>query len=210
MNPQLSRSLIDDLVSYFDQKTEVHAAYFAFLYSSVSETHDLFLGVEHTGELEEIQAMTLIIKQVCLGESPMFFASTEHDADTFAIVKEQGLLFYSRQEETVVAQQLLKRLFNREGDDQELIETVRNNGVYALVNAAQLEDKKLVVPSFAQGENTFTPLYTHPSMLAIAGMAAVPPGLALARVTWSRHLAGAAPRQVVLNPDTDFTAAFEL
>ena len=140
----------------------------------------------------------------------MFFASTEHDADTFAIVKEQGLLFFSRQEETVVAQQLLKRLFNRESGDQDLIETVRHNGVYALVDAAQLEDKKLVVPSFARGENTFTPLYTHPSMLAMAGMAAVPPGLALARVTWSRHLAGAAPRQVVLNPDTDFTAAFEL
>ena len=33
---------------------------------------------------------------------------------------------------------------------------------------------------------------------------------AFPRVQWSRHLPGAAPRQGVLNPDTDFTATFEL
>ena len=97
MATQPSRSLIDDLVSYFDQKTEVQAAYFTFLFSSVSETHDLFLGVEHGGELEGIQQMTLLIKNVYLGDTPMYFASNEHDADTFAIVKDEGILFFSRQ-----------------------------------------------------------------------------------------------------------------
>ena len=207
---QPSRSLIDDLVSYFDQKTEVQAAYFAFLFSSVSETHDLFLGVEHVGELAGIQTMTLLIKNVYLGDNPMYFASTEHDADTFAIVKEEGLLFFSRQEETAVAQQLLKLLFNKREGDEALVEAVRHNSVYALVNSAMLQEKKLALQSFAQGETDFTPLYSHPDMLARAGMAAVPAGLTLARVTWSKHLAGAKPRQVVLNPDTDFTAAFEL
>lgn len=210
MATQPSRSLIDDLVSYFDQKTEVQAAYFAFLFSSVSKTHDLFLGVEHAGELEGIQQMTLLIKNVYLGDNPMYFASTEHDTDTFAIVKEEGLLFFSRQEETAVAQELLKLLFNKSGGIEALVEAVRHHSVYALVDAAKLQEKKLAVPSFAQGETVMTPLYTHPNMLALAGMAAVPPGLALARVTWSQHLAGAPPRQVVLNPETAFTAAFEL
>ena len=210
MTTQPSRTLIDDLVSYFEQKTEVQAAYFAFLFSSVSETHDLFLGVEHVGGLEDIQTTALLIKNVYLGDSPMYFASTEHDSDTFAIVKEEGLLFFSRQEETAVAQQLLKLLFNKREGDEALVEAVRHNSVYALVNSAMLQEKKLALQSFAQGETVFTPLYTHPDMLARAGMAAVPAGLTLARVTWSKHLAGAKPRQVVLNPDTDFTAAFEL
>lgn len=210
MTTQPSRTLIDDLMSYFEQKAEVQAAYFAFLFSSVSETHDLFLGVEHVGGLEDIQTTALLIKNVYLGDSPMYFASTEHDSDTFAIVKEEGLLFFSRQEETAVAQQLLKLLFNKREGDEALVEAVRHNSVYALVNSAMLQEKKLALQSFAQGETVFTPLYTHPDMLARAGMAAVPAGLTLARVTWSKHLAGAKPRQVVLNPDTDFTAAFEL
>lgn len=210
MTSQHSRTFIDDLVRYFDQKPEVHAAYFAFLFSSVTETHDLFLGVEHTGGLEDIQTIALLIKNVYLGESPMYFASTEYDADTFAIVKEEGMLFFSRQEEVTVAQQLLKLLFDKHEGTEALVDAVRHNGVYALVDAAMLKDKKLVLPKFGQGETVFTPLYTHPSMLARAGMVAVPPGLALAHVTWSKHLAGAAPRQVILNPDTDFTATFEL
>ena len=210
MTTQPSRTLIDDLMSYFEQKAEVQAAYFAFLFSSVSETHDLFLGVEHVGGLDDIQTTALLIKNVYLGDSPMYFASTEHDSDTFAIVKEEGLLFFSRQEETAVAQQLLKLLFNKREGDEALVEAVRHNSVYALVNSAMLQEKKLALQSFAQGETVFTPLYTHPDMLARAGMAAVPAGLTLARVTWSKHLAGAKPRQVVLNPDTDFTAAFEL
>ncbi|HEX8327873.1 MAG TPA: enhanced serine sensitivity protein SseB C-terminal domain-containing protein [Hymenobacter sp.] len=210
MATQPPRTFIDDLTSYFAQKTEVQAAYFAFLFSSASETHDLFLGVEHVGGLEGIQTMTLLIKNVYLGDSPMYFASTEHDADTFAIVKEEGLLFFSRQDETAVAQQLLKLLFDKREGSEALAEAVRHNSVYALVNSAMLQEKKLAVQAFAQGETVFTPLYTHPNMLARAGMAAVPAGLALARVTWSKHLAGAPPRQVVLNPDTDFTAQFEL
>ncbi|GAA4056227.1 hypothetical protein GCM10022409_49400 [Hymenobacter glaciei] len=210
MTTQSSRTLIDDLVSYFEQKTEVQAAYFAFLFSSVTETHDLFLGVEHVGGLEDIQAMTLLIKNVYLGDSPMYFASTEYDADTFAIVKEEGLLFFSRQEDAAVSQQLLKLLFDKREGTEALAEAVRHNSVYALVNTAMLEEKKLAVQAFGQGETVFTPIYTHPDMLARAGMAAVPAGLTLARVTWSKHLAGAKPRQVVLNPDTDFTAAFEL
>lgn len=210
MAPHPPRSLIDDLVSYFDQKAEVQAAYFAFLFSSVSQTHDLFLGVEHTGELAGIQQMTLLIKNVYLGDNPMYFASTEHDADTFAIVQEEGLLFFSRQEDTVVAQELLKLLFNKSGGTEALVAAVRHHSVYALVDQAKLQEKILAVPSFAQGETVMTPLYTQPTMLALAGMAAVPPGLALACVTWSQHLAGAPPRHVVLNPDTAFTAAFEL
>ena len=210
MNTQAARTLIDDLVSYFDQKTEAQAAYFAFLFSSVSQTNDLFLGVEHTGDLEGIQAMTLLIKNVYLGDNPMYFASTEHDADTFAIVKEEGLLFFSRQEETLVAQQLLKCLFNKSDGTEALVEAVRHNGVYALVDSAMLKENKLGLPAFGQGESVFTPLYTTPNMLALGGMAGLPPGLTLARVTWSKHLAGAKPRQVVLNPDTDFTVPFEL
>jgi hypothetical protein len=210
MATQDSRSLIDDLVSYFDQKTAVQAAYFAFLFSSVSQTHDLFLGVEHVGELEGIQSMTLLIKNVYLGDNPIYFASTEHDADTFAIVKEEGLLFFSRQEDTVVAQELLKLLFNKSSGPAALAAAVRAHSVYALVDEAKLQEKKLAVPSFAQGETVMTPLYTQPNLLALAGMAAVPPGLALARITWGTHLAEAPPRHVVLNPDTAFSAAFEL
>jgi hypothetical protein len=210
MQPQPTRTFIDDLVSYFDQKAEVQAAYFAFLYSSVSETHDLFLGVEHTGGLEDIQNMTLFIKRVYLKESPMFFASTEHDPDTFALVKEQGLLFFSRQQDTVIAQELLKRLFDQSGDGQALAQAVREHGVYAMVNEEQLQQKKLVVQSFSKGEDTFTPLFSSPNMVPLGGLTALPPGLALARLTWAQHLAGAAPRVVLLNPDTAFEAQLEL
>ena len=101
-------------------------------------------------------------------------------------------------------------IFNKGDGDEALIEAVRQNSVYALVDEALLKEKKLALPSFADGEHIFTPLYTHPNMLALAGTAAVPPGLALVRVTWGKHMAGAASRRVVLNPDTDFTAGFEL
>jgi hypothetical protein len=210
MDSQPTRTLIDDLVSYFDQKAEVQAAYFAFLYSSVSKTHDLFLGVEHTGELEGIKTMTLFIKRVYLQDSPMYFTSPEDDPDTFALVREQGLLFFSRQQETVVAQELLKRLFDQASGDEALVQAVREHGVYAMVNAEQLQQKKLVVQSFSKDEATFTPLFSSANMVPLGGLTALPPGLALAKLIWAKHLAGAPPRTVLLNPDTAFEAALEL
>lgn len=210
MDSQPTRTFIDDLVSYFDQKAEVQAAYFAFLYSSVSETHDLVLGVEHTGALEGIKTMTLFIKRVYLQDSPMYFASTEDDPATFALVKEQGLLFFSRQQETVVAQELLKRLFNQASGDEALVQAVREHGVYAMVDKEQLQQKKLVVQSFSKGEATFTPLFSSANMVPLGGLTALPPGQVLARLTWAQHLAGAAPRTVLLNPDTAFETALEL
>ncbi|UOQ71852.1 SseB family protein [Hymenobacter cellulosilyticus] len=210
MESSVPRSFIDDLVSYFDQKQEVQAAYFAFLYSSVSQTHDLFLGVEHAGELEGIKKMSLFIKQVYLPQAPMFFASSEEDAELFATVREQGLQFFSRQEGRGIEQELLKGLFDQQRDRAELVGTVRNHGVYALVHKAPLEQKQLVVQSFSKDGEEFTPLFTSPDMLPLGGIGAPPAGMVLARLVWSKHLAGAAPRPVVLNPDTAFEARFEL
>lgn len=212
MSPHPPRTLVDDLVSYFAQKPAVHSASFAFLYSGVSQTHDLFLGVAHTGELEAIKTMALFIKNVHLPAAPLFFASSEEDPDTFALVRDEGLPFFSRDEELAVAQQLLKSLFGAAdpATGAALREAVRAHPVYALVNEAQLAEKKLVVQAFARGEEQFTPLFTGPNMLALGGLGALPPGLVLAPLTWGRHLAGAAPRPVVLNPDTPFAAAFDL
>ena len=209
MSTEPERTFVADLVSYFAQKPEVRTATFAFLYSSVSQTHDLFLGVEHTGELEGLKAMALFIKNAYLPESPMFFASSEEDPDTYALVQEQGLAFYSQQEDLAVAQKALECLFGT-ATDAELRDTVRAHGVYALVHEAQLAEKKLVVQSFAKEEGPFTPLFSSPQLAAAGGLAAPPAGLALARLVWGQHLAGAAPRPVVLNPDTPFAVAFEL
>ncbi|UOQ52600.1 SseB family protein [Hymenobacter cellulosivorans] len=210
MESSVPRSFIDDLVSYFTQKQEVQAAWFAFLYSSVSQTHDLFLGVEHSGDLEGVKKMSLLIKQAYLPQAPMFFASSEEDAELFATVQEQGLQFFSRQQERGVEQELLKGLFDQQRDPAELAGTVRDLGVYALVHKAQLEQKKLVVQSFSKDGEAFTPLFTSPEMLPLGGIGAPPEGLVLARLVWSKHLPGAAPRPVVLNPDTAFEARFEL
>ena len=210
MTPTPARTLLSDLVSYFDQKPEVQAASFAFLYSTVSGTHDLFLGVAHTGGLEAIKTMTLFIKNAYLPETPMFFASSEDDADTFALVQEQGLPFFSRQEDLLVAQELLQALLGPGEDGTPLRAALRENPVYAMVNEAQLAEKKLAVQAFAKGEETFTPLFTSPNMLLLGGMTALPPGLVLAPLTWGKHLAGTAPRPVVLNPDTPFAVALDL
>ena len=203
MSPNPERTFISDLVSYFAQKPEVQAATFAFLYSSVSQTHDLFLGVDHAGDLEGLKAMALFIKNAYLPDAPLFFASPEEDADTFALVQEQGLPFFSRREDLAVAQHALAQLFGA-ADGAALREAVLGHGVYALVNEAQLAEKKVVVQAFANDEGTFTPLFTSPSL------AAPPAGLVLARLVWGQHLAGAAPRPVVLNPDTPFAVAFDL
>lgn len=211
MQPQPARTFIDDLVCYFDQKAEVHAAYFAFLYSSVSQTHDLFLGVEHSGELEDIQNMTLLIKRVYLQDSPMFFASPEHDPDTFALVREQGLLFFSRQEPVAVAQELLKRLFDQQSDGTALRDAVREQAVYAVVDKEKLAQRQLAFQPFGTVEEAALPLFTHPNMVFPGtGLPTLPPGLTLAQLTWARHLAGSSPQQVALNPNTPFEARFEL
>lgn len=211
MQPQPARTFIDDLVSYFDQKAEVHAAYFAFLYSSVSQTHDLFLGVEHNGALEDIQNTTLLIKQVYLQDSPMFFASPEHDPHAFALVREQGLLFFSRQEPVALAQQLLKRLFDRQSDGAALLDAVREQAVFAVVDKEKLAQRQLAFQPFGAAEDAALSLFTHPNMVFLAtGLPALPPGLTLAQITWAKHLVGSPPRAVVLNPNTPFEARFEL
>lgn len=208
---QPARTLIDDLVSYFDQKAEVSAAYFAFLHSSVSGTHDLFLGVDHAGELEGIQAMTLLIKRVYLQDSPMFFASPEHDPDTFELVREQGLLFFSRHENPAVAQQLLKHLFGQQEDGDALPQAVREHAVYALVDKEKLARQQLAFQPYGTDEAAFVPLFTSPNMLFVStGLPTLPPGLTLAQLTWARHVGPGAPRPVALNPNTPFEVRFEL
>ena len=211
MQSNPARTFIDDLVSYFDQKAEVYAAYFAFLYSPVSQTHDLFLGVAHAGALEDIQNMTLLIKRVYLQDSPMFFASTEHDPDTFALVREQGLLFFARQEPVALAQQLLKRLFDPQSDGAALREAAREHAVYAVVDKEQLAQRRLVFQPFGTAEEAALPLFTHPNMVFLGtGLPELPPGLTLAQLTWAKHLAGSPSRAVVLNPNTPFEARMEL
>ena len=211
MQPDPSRTFIDDLVSYFDQKAEVNAAYFAFLYSSVSQTHDLFLGVEHNGALEDIQNITLLIKRVYLQDSPTFFASSEHDPDTFALVREQGLLFFSRQEPVALAQQLLQRLFDQQRDGAALHQAAREHAVYAVVDREQLAQRKLAFQPFGSAEEPALPLFTHPNMVFLGtGLPELPPGLTLAQITWAKHLASSPTRAVVLNPNTPFEARFEL
>ena len=211
MQPAPVRTFIDDLMGYFDQKAEVNAAYFAFLYSSVSQTHDLFLGVKHSGALEDIMNITLLIKRLYLQDSPMFFASPEHDPDTFALVREQGLLFFSRHKPVALAQQLLKRLFDQQSDGAALREAVREHTVYAVVDKEQLAQRKLAFQPFGTADDTTLPLFTHPNMVFLGtGLPTLPPGLTLAQLTWDRHLAGSAPRQVALNPNTPFEARLEL
>jgi hypothetical protein len=79
-----------------------------------------------------------------------------------------------------------------------------------MVNAEQLQQKKLVVQSFSKDEATFTPLFSSANMVPLGGLTALPPGLALAKLIWAKHLAGAPPRTVLLNPDTAFETALEL
>jgi len=202
-------SFINDLVDYMKSQETIEEAYFAFLHHAEENKSHLFLGMAHTGMLEDIQKTVTRLKDKHYSEGEVHFTSNEDKPELFDYIRQTNFPFYSKKNQSELNLAIIQQWFEPEKNKQELINTLRKSRVTALVQDMSTEEIKF--QHYMRNDRQFIPLFSHEEMVVKTGMAKMAEEAATISFQWDetieKELKGSF---FILNPGNPFEVEMSL
>ncbi|MGY0034363.1 enhanced serine sensitivity protein SseB C-terminal domain-containing protein [Pedobacter sp. NJ-S-72] len=202
---------VESLVSLFVTKPAVLKAYFGLLYDEEKDDNDLFLAVEHLGEVEGLKKMTHLIKKTFLPDVPMFYTSTEDQPELLGYIEETNFPFYVKDKPQPLNILVMKQWFDPTYK-KSFIEKVKTSKVTSLFKDFNPLGKGIDFQTFVREGKEFIPLFSGKEMIFKSGMTEVPSDLTVAEFDWRKideAIDGSLKEHFyVLNPGTSFEVEF--
>jgi len=164
------KNFIDDLVDYFAGQPEVNAAYFGFAYDETDKTLRLFLAVDHNGDAAGIQNGAWKVKLTYMSDTEIHYAAATTAPRQYAYICQHNAPFYHRNEPALLQQKVMKRWFDEQRHEAELIATLQQSEVYTIVNTTDRMNKHIVLQTISGRYEKFIPLFSHQDMIAKSQM----------------------------------------
>jgi len=209
----INRNYMDELVSFFTSNPAVSKAYFGLIYNEEESREDLFLAVEHEGDLSAIKSITGRLKQKFLpAERKLFFTSTENQPELFNYVAQNNFPFYVQDKPQPLPVAVMKQWFNPEKYRKEFLYRVKTGRLSSLFKDFNPNSNMIYFQTYVRNGREFIPLFSDKEMIYKSGMTQVPPELTAIEFDWTRvneMLNGKLSRNFyVLNPGTSFEVEF--
>ncbi len=202
-------NFVDDLVEYMKSKEAIEEAYFAFLQHAEENKSHLFLGLAHTGMLEEIQKAIALLKDKHYAEGEIHFASTEDKPELFDYIRQINFPFYSKSNQSDLNLAIVKQWFEPEKSKGELVATLRKSRVTALVENMSAEEIKF--QHYTRNDRQFIPIFSHEEMVIKTGMSEIAKEAATLSFQWDEVVETALKGSLfILNPGSPFEVEMSL
>jgi len=204
---------VDSLINLFRTKPAVLKAYFGLLYDEENGKSDLFLAVDHQGEVEELKKATYFIKNAFLPAQQLFFTSKEDQPELMDFIKETNFPFYVK-DKTQVLNVLIMKLWFDPTFKKSFIQQIKMSRITSLFKDFDPHSEIINFQTFIRDGKEFIPLFSEREMIFKSGMTQVPADLTVAEFDWKKideavdH--GVKEHFYVLNPGTSFEVAFNV
>lgn len=214
-NMDASRNFIDDLIAYCDSRDNITAAYLGRIHNTKTNTDDWFLGVEHTGDLQQIQGITYTIKQTLLPQVTMNFVSNEHYPEYLDFIKQHNFPFYVKGATNPIHVATIKYWLGIIADKKEVFQIIKQKNVFALVqmenSTVENQDSTLRFPSYKNPttQRDFIPVFTEVDAITNRGAMEIPPALTVIEIDLGQAIGDQWDNQyIILNPGMPLAIEF--
>lgn len=208
----MNKNYIESLISFFSSSPAVLKAYFGLLYNEQDDTEDLFLAVEHDGDLDVIRSAVELLRQQFLPYRQLSFTSSEYDPELLGFIEQTNSPFYALDEPKPLHVAVMKYWFEPEKYRKEFIKQVTTARLRSLFKDFNPMSNALNFQTFVKDGREFIPLFSDKEMIVKSGMTEVPSDLTVVEFDWSKvdELLDGKLRDnfYVLNPGTSFGIEF--
>lgn len=177
----IKRDFVSDLLSYFQSKPEIEAAYFGYLYSADEKVNHLFLGIQHKGQLKEIKEMTYSLKSFHFPNEQILFTATEDHPELLDLIKSTYFPFYEKNVKNDIHLEIIRQFFDQKYKSS-LIDAIKKNKVCFLGNVD--EEDGIYFQTYIKEGHEFIPIFSSKEMVFRCGVKSIPSHLNLIQIKW--------------------------